>query len=142
MMEDEDKFDIRQIALRRQQRRLHSRASVEELLQTEAASFGKRRSSSFDTKSFGVDSKNGTQKSFVSAMTVTLFEDDTRLGRMHVPPVIKCECNGVEGHALINTGAMVSLISMNMVKKLRSNNDGQQVLLNSRTEKPAASFQV
>ncbi|XP_022247345.1 uncharacterized protein LOC111086901 isoform X3 [Limulus polyphemus] len=68
-MMDDDVFDIRQIALRRQQRRLHARASVEQLLETEAATFGK--------------------------------------------------CNGVEGYALINTGAMATTISMNMVKKLR-----------------------
>ncbi|XP_022247343.1 uncharacterized protein LOC111086901 isoform X2 [Limulus polyphemus] len=118
-MMDDDVFDIRQIALRRQQRRLHARASVEQLLETEAATFGKCRSSSFDTKNFGTNSNNGTQNTFVSTMAVPLFEDDSRLSRMHVPPIVKCECNGVEGYALINTGAMATTISMNMVKKLR-----------------------
>ncbi|XP_076343905.1 nuclear receptor-interacting protein 3-like [Tachypleus tridentatus] len=115
-MDDEDSLDIRQRALRRRERRLYSCASIEQLLETETSSLRKRRSSSFDTQSFGADSVKN--KTVLNAMAITLFEDESRLGRMHVPPIIKCECNGVESYALINTGAMISSISMKMVEKL------------------------
>ena len=31
------------------------------------------------------------RKSYLSTLPVPIFDDDVRIGRMHVPPVIKCE---------------------------------------------------
>lgn len=114
-MSDDD-TDIRQIALRRQQRRVRSRATVEQILEKETAQLTRRRSSTFENKSFEV---NNPKSNFISNMPMPLFDDDSRMGRMHVPPVIKCECNNLETFALINTSSTVSTISMDLIERLR-----------------------
>ncbi|XP_076313221.1 nuclear receptor-interacting protein 3-like isoform X1 [Tachypleus tridentatus] len=115
----ENDTDIRQLALKRQQRRLHNRATVEQLIETDNSSLGRRRSSTSETKGFTYDSRNGfSKKSFLSTMPVPILEDESRMGRLNIPPVVKCECNGVETYASINTSTSISTISRNLVEKL------------------------
>jgi len=48
-----------------------------------------------------------------------IIDEDMRIGRMHLPPVIRCECNGKEAYALISSSETVSTISLDFVRKLR-----------------------
>lgn len=115
----DDEIDIRQIALKRQQRRVQSRATVEQILEKETVPLARRRSSAFDNKSFVTEVKTNSQRDYISNMPMPMFDDDSRMGRMHVPPVVKCECNNLETYALVNTSSTVSTMSLELIERLR-----------------------
>ncbi|GFT50885.1 asp_protease domain-containing protein [Nephila pilipes] len=122
--------DIRVLALRRQQRRNRGKSSALESLDNAPADYDRLSSgrSAYETtpvKSYALNEspiRNGgtpRRNSYLGNLSSSLFDEDTRVGRMHMPPVIRCECNGVEGYALISTSETVSTISMDFIRKLR-----------------------
>ncbi|GIY39561.1 asp_protease domain-containing protein [Caerostris darwini] len=121
--------DIRLLALRRQQRRNKGRNSVAPLDNApedyDRLSSGRSAYETTPVKSYSIPESparnSGTPRrnSYLGSLSSTLFDEDTRIGRMHLPPVIRCECNSVEGYALISTSETVSTISMDFVRKLR-----------------------
>ncbi|CAL1291388.1 unnamed protein product [Larinioides sclopetarius] len=122
--------DIRLLALRRQQRRNRGKSSALESLDNNTSDVERLSSghSAYETtpvKTYAVTEspiKNGgthRRNSYLGNLSASLFDEDSRLGRMHMPPVIRCECNGVEGYALISTSETVSTITMDFARKLR-----------------------
>ncbi|XP_054712555.1 uncharacterized protein LOC129222130 [Uloborus diversus] len=122
--------DIRLLALRRQQKRHQSKSSTIEhqVLEPANNTYSRVRSghSAYETtpiKAYTItdSSRNSTPRrnSFLSNIAVPLFDEDVRIARMHVPPVVRCECNGIEAYALISTSETVSTISIDFVRKLK-----------------------
>ncbi|GIY77976.1 asp_protease domain-containing protein [Caerostris extrusa] len=113
----------------RQQRRNKGRNSVAPLDNApedyDRLSSGRSAYETTPVKSYSIPESparnSGTPRrnSYLGSLSSTLFDEDTRIGRMHLPPVIRCECNSVEGYALISTSETVSTISMDFVRKLR-----------------------
>uniref|UniRef100_A0A2L2XZ71 Nuclear receptor-interacting protein 3 n=1 Tax=Parasteatoda tepidariorum TaxID=114398 RepID=A0A2L2XZ71_PARTP len=102
--------DIRLLALRRKQERRQSRVSsghsayeatpIKEYNRTDSSRSNSRRNSYVE-------------------VTPRLLEEEIHIGRMHVPPVITCECNGSEAFAHISSSEPVSTMSANFLRKLR-----------------------
>lgn len=129
---NDGEVDIRLLALRRQQnRRNQSRSGTVEhqVLETNGDNYVRSISgrSAYETtpiKAYNISTESpriGTpkRKSYLGSLPVPIFDDDIRIGRMHVPPVIKCECNGLDAYALISTSETVSTISADFIRKLR-----------------------
>lgn len=53
----------------------------------------------------------------------SLIEDETRIARSHVPPVIKCQCNGVEAKALVNSASTISTVSKDFARRIKALSD-------------------
>jgi len=133
MMNNGD-VDIRLVALRRQQNRRNQGRSPEHLQVVETPhgeKYVRTRSggrSAYETtpiKAYNISNESPRnvptqrRRSYLGSLPVPLFDDDVRIGRMHVPPVIRCEANGFEAYALISTSETVSTISSDFVRKIK-----------------------
>ncbi|XP_035212423.1 uncharacterized protein LOC118186438 [Stegodyphus dumicola] len=116
-------IDIRLLALKRQQKRKKGQSNglEHQVLEPAVNSYGRVRSglSAYETtplKTYNPPSSPANDRKHSGNL---LFDEETRIGRMHVPPVVQCECNGLETYALISTSDPVSTISIDLVRKLR-----------------------
>ncbi|KAG8175999.1 hypothetical protein JTE90_020781 [Oedothorax gibbosus] len=120
MMSDDGDVDIRVLALRRQQQRRRQSSNVLQENNTEGTTpYSSRVSSAYETTPVKTYASSASSSPARRSSYVGGLDEEARIGRMHVPPVIMCQCNGVESYALISTSETVSTISMDFVKKLR-----------------------
>ncbi|KFM59415.1 Nuclear receptor-interacting protein 3, partial [Stegodyphus mimosarum] len=116
-------IDIRLLALKRQQKRKKGQSNglEHQVLEPAVNSYGRVRSglSAYETTPLKVYNPPSSPANDRKHSGNLLFDEETRIGRMHVPPVVQCECNGLETYALISTSDPVSTISIDLVRKLR-----------------------
>lgn len=103
----DDQFDICLAAYKRQRVRAQRKASaVLQSLQDQRAS--------------GLAGQaNGLPPQLINSVNGPPLDEITSLKRMHVPPMVNCECSGVTVCALLNTSCPFSTMSEHTVHRLR-----------------------
>ncbi|XP_054929553.1 uncharacterized protein [Dermacentor andersoni] len=113
MTSADDQFDICIAAYKRQRIRAQRKApTVLQALQDRAAS--------------GLSGQvNGLPPRLINSVNGPPLDENASLKRMHVPPMVNCECNGFTVCALLDTSCPFSTMSEHTVHRLRL---GDQVL--------------
>ncbi|XP_077518529.1 nuclear receptor-interacting protein 3-like [Amblyomma americanum] len=62
---------------------------------------------------------NGFPTRLINSVNGSSLDESASLKRMHVPPMVNCECNGVSVCALLNTSCAFSTMSEHTVRRLR-----------------------
>ncbi|KAH6936674.1 hypothetical protein HPB50_020581 [Hyalomma asiaticum] len=121
----DDQFDICLAAYKRQRIRAQRKASA--VLQ----SLQDRTTSGFSGQA------NGLTPRLINSVNGPQLDENTSLKRMHVPPMVNCECNGITVCALLNTSCPFSTMSEQTVRRLRL---GDQVMAWKQSPQEASTL--